>query len=102
MQLEDYFNFIDPKNIRLKGTRVGIETLLNLTPQPPSLQWKGENSKPLSLQERGLERGFPTPMKPCWVSLSLYPTYTDRDRSAGAVLIEMNLERRYRYDSIIQ
>ncbi|WP_269086305.1 SUMF1/EgtB/PvdO family nonheme iron enzyme [Trichormus sp. NMC-1] len=29
----------------------------NLTPQPPSLQGNGENSKPLSLQERGLERG---------------------------------------------
>ncbi|MBW4572612.1 MAG: tetratricopeptide repeat protein [Tolypothrix carrinoi HA7290-LM1] len=29
----------------------------NLTPQPPSLQGKGEKSKPLSLQERGLERG---------------------------------------------
>jgi len=34
-------------------------TVSNLTPQPPSLQGKGENSKPLSLQERGLERGFP-------------------------------------------
>ncbi|WP_442944665.1 M16 family metallopeptidase [Nostoc sp.] len=35
----------------------------NLTPQPPSLPGKGENSKPLSLQERGLERGFPHPVK---------------------------------------
>jgi len=35
----------------------------NLTPQPPSLVGKGENSKPLSLQERGLERGFPDPAK---------------------------------------
>ncbi len=35
----------------------------NLTPQPPSLLEKGENSKPLSLQERGLERGFPDPVK---------------------------------------
>ncbi|WP_439956601.1 nSTAND1 domain-containing NTPase, partial [Nostoc commune] len=35
----------------------------NLTPQPPSLQGKGENSKPLSLQERGLERGFSDPIK---------------------------------------
>ncbi|WP_238845503.1 ribosome assembly protein 4 [Nostoc edaphicum] len=35
----------------------------NLTPQPPSLQVKGENSKPLSLQERGLERGFSDSMK---------------------------------------
>ncbi|MEQ8387003.1 MAG: tetratricopeptide repeat protein [Coleofasciculus sp. A1-SPW-01] len=34
-------------------------TVSNLTPQPPSLQGKGENSKPLSLQERGWERGFP-------------------------------------------
>jgi hypothetical protein len=24
---------------------------------------KGENSKPLSLEERGLERGFPNPLK---------------------------------------
>ncbi|MEA5623593.1 chemotaxis protein CheW [Nostoc sp. UHCC 0251] len=30
----------------------------NLTPQPPSLQGKGENSKPLSLQERGMEVRF--------------------------------------------
>lgn len=29
----------------------------NLTPQPPSLRGKGENLKPLSSQERGLERG---------------------------------------------
>ncbi|MEH2282922.1 MAG: ribosome assembly protein 4, partial [Nostoc sp.] len=35
----------------------------NLTPQPPTLQGLGENSKPLSLQERGLERGFPDPIK---------------------------------------
>ncbi|MEH1880527.1 nSTAND1 domain-containing NTPase, partial [Nostoc sp.] len=35
----------------------------NLTPQPPYLEGNGENSKPLSLQERGLERGFPDPMK---------------------------------------
>ncbi|WP_118163931.1 hypothetical protein [Nostoc sphaeroides] len=31
----------------------------NLTPQPPSLLGKGENSKPMSLQERG----FPEPVK---------------------------------------
>ena len=36
-----------------------LEAVKNLTPQPPSLQGNGENSKPLSLQERGLERGFP-------------------------------------------
>jgi uncharacterized protein (DUF433 family) len=28
MQLEDYFNFLSPDDIRLKGTRIGIETLL--------------------------------------------------------------------------
>ena len=28
MQLEDYFDFLDPLDIRLKGTRVGIETIL--------------------------------------------------------------------------
>ncbi|NER33634.1 MAG: DUF433 domain-containing protein [Oscillatoria sp. SIO1A7] len=28
MQLEDYFNFLTPNDIRLKGTRVGIETVL--------------------------------------------------------------------------
>jgi hypothetical protein len=37
--------------------------MLDLTPQPPSLRGKGENSKPLSLEERGLERGFPNPLK---------------------------------------
>ncbi|BAY15128.1 putative CheA signal transduction histidine kinase [Anabaenopsis circularis NIES-21] len=35
----------------------------NLTPQPPSLLGKGEKSKPLSLQGRGLERGFPDTVK---------------------------------------
>ncbi len=28
MQLEDYFDFLAPHDIRLKGTRVGIETIL--------------------------------------------------------------------------
>lgn len=28
MQLEDYFSFLAPNDIRLKGTRVGIETVL--------------------------------------------------------------------------
>ncbi len=28
MQLEDYFLFLAPDDIRLKGTRVGIETIL--------------------------------------------------------------------------
>lgn len=28
MQLEDYFNFLSPDDIRIKGTRVGIETVL--------------------------------------------------------------------------
>ncbi|MBD2415908.1 hypothetical protein FACHB389_31390 [Nostoc calcicola FACHB-389] len=28
MQLEDYFNFLAPDDIRLQGTRVGIETIL--------------------------------------------------------------------------
>jgi formylglycine-generating enzyme required for sulfatase activity/uncharacterized caspase-like protein len=34
-----------------------LSNKLNLTPQPPSLLGKGEKSKPLSSQERGLERG---------------------------------------------
>lgn len=28
MQLEDYFDFLAPNDIRLRGTRVGIETIL--------------------------------------------------------------------------
>jgi uncharacterized protein (DUF433 family) len=28
MLLEDYFNFLSPEDIRLKGTRIGIETVL--------------------------------------------------------------------------
>ncbi len=28
MQLEDYFNFLEPHDIRLQGTRVGIENIL--------------------------------------------------------------------------
>ncbi len=29
MQLEDYFDFLVPNDIRVKGTRVGIETILS-------------------------------------------------------------------------
>ena len=29
MQLEGYFDFLDPDDIRIKGTRVGIETVLD-------------------------------------------------------------------------
>jgi hypothetical protein len=29
MLLEDYFDFLRPDDIRVKGTRVGIETILN-------------------------------------------------------------------------
>ncbi|MCA2554936.1 MAG: hypothetical protein IM466_14735 [Microcystis sp. M04BS1] len=28
MPLEDYFDFLTPNDIRLKGTRIGIETIL--------------------------------------------------------------------------
>ncbi|MGB7247422.1 MAG: DUF433 domain-containing protein [Phormidesmis sp.] len=28
MQLEDYFNFLGPDDIRLQGSRIGIETIL--------------------------------------------------------------------------
>jgi uncharacterized protein (DUF433 family) len=28
MQLEDYFNFLAPNDIRIKGTRIGIESIL--------------------------------------------------------------------------
>lgn len=28
MQLEDYFNFLAPDDIRVKGSRIGIETIL--------------------------------------------------------------------------
>jgi len=30
MQLEEYFNFLAPLDIRLKGSRIGIETILYL------------------------------------------------------------------------
>ena len=29
MKLEDYFDFLAPDDIRVKGTRVGIETILS-------------------------------------------------------------------------
>lgn len=29
MQLEDYFDFLGPDDIRIRGSRVGIETVLN-------------------------------------------------------------------------
>jgi hypothetical protein len=39
------------------------KSTLDLTPQPPSLAENGENSKTLSYKARGLERGFPKPVK---------------------------------------
>jgi hypothetical protein len=35
----------------------------DLTPLPPSLEGKGEKSKPLSYKERGLERGLSDAVK---------------------------------------
>src|SRR5258708_6645517 len=29
MQLEDYFEFVEPNHIRIKGHRIGIESILN-------------------------------------------------------------------------
>ncbi len=28
MQLENYFDFLSPEDIRIKGSRIGIETIL--------------------------------------------------------------------------
>jgi hypothetical protein len=39
------------------------KSMPDLTPQQSSLVGKGENSMPLSLKERGLERGFQDPVK---------------------------------------
>jgi hypothetical protein len=38
MQLEDYFNFLAPDDIRLKGIRVGIEKFCLTTSFVPKLQ----------------------------------------------------------------
>ena len=44
MQLEDYFDFLAPDDIRLKGHRIGIETILldyldGLTPEEIALRY---------------------------------------------------------------
>ncbi len=45
MQLEDYFDFLAPNDIRVQGTRVGIETILSdylnlgLSPEEISLRY---------------------------------------------------------------
>jgi hypothetical protein len=53
ISLSHYLNQHSPDN----SDHVEKQTR-NLTPQPPSLVGKGENSKPLSLQERGMEARF--------------------------------------------
>ncbi|MEH2406768.1 nSTAND1 domain-containing NTPase, partial [Nostoc sp.] len=59
--VQEYINFINQlQTPDLTDFSPNLEKLKrNLTPQPPSLLGNGDNSKPLSLQERGLERGFP-------------------------------------------
>ncbi|WP_445630574.1 WD40 domain-containing protein [Nostoc sp. DSM 114167] len=59
--LQEYINFINQfRSPDLTEFSPNLEKLTrNLTPRPPSLLGNGENSKPLSFQERGLERGFP-------------------------------------------
>ncbi|MEH2276781.1 MAG: ribosome assembly protein 4, partial [Nostoc sp.] len=59
--VQEYINFINQfQSPDLTDFSPNLEKLKrNLTPQPPSLLGNGDNSKPLSLQERGLERGFP-------------------------------------------
>ncbi|MEH1844713.1 MAG: ribosome assembly protein 4, partial [Nostoc sp.] len=71
--IQEYINFINQlRTPDLTDFSPNLENLTrNLTPQPPSLLGNGENSKPLSLQERGLERGFP---------------YSQRDLIANAVV----------------
>ncbi|MEH2311445.1 MAG: ribosome assembly protein 4, partial [Nostoc sp.] len=71
--VQEYINFINQlQTPDLTDFSPNLEKLKrNLTPQPPSLLGNGENSKPLSLQERGLERGFP---------------YCQRDLIANAVV----------------
>ncbi|MDZ8088896.1 MAG: ribosome assembly protein 4, partial [Nostoc sp. DedQUE12b] len=71
--IQEYINFISRlRSPDLTEFSPNLEKLTrNLTPQPPSLLGNGENSKPLSLQERGLERGFP---------------YSQRDLIANAVV----------------
>ncbi|WP_448273957.1 nSTAND1 domain-containing NTPase [Nostoc sp. DSM 114160] len=59
--LQEYINFINQsRSPDLTEFSPNLEKLTrNLTPRPPSLLGNGENSKPLSCKERGLERGFP-------------------------------------------
>nr|MDZ8045005.1 ribosome assembly protein 4 [Nostoc sp. DedQUE02] len=59
--LQEYINFINQlRTPDLTDFSPNLENLTrNLTPQPPFLLGNGENSKPLSCKERGLERGFP-------------------------------------------
>ncbi len=51
-------NSSPPHQVSSQFSPSGEKAMVNLTPQPPSLQGQGENLKPLALQERGLERGF--------------------------------------------
>ncbi|MEH2058557.1 MAG: ATP-binding protein [Nostoc sp.] len=60
----------------------------NLTPQPPSLQGKGENSKPLSLQERG----FPDPVK----------SQIDHSSNRLIIVVEDSTERMVLEQSLFQ
>ncbi|WP_448267950.1 WD40 domain-containing protein [Nostoc sp. DSM 114159] len=59
--IQEYINCINQlRTPDLTDFSPNLEKLRrNLTPQLPSLLRNGENSKPLSLQERGLEKGFP-------------------------------------------
>ena len=66
MQLEDYFDFSSPKDIRIRGHRVGIETIL----------W---DHLELGLSAEEIALRYPTlPLEAIYASLAFY--WADRPR----------------------
>jgi uncharacterized protein (DUF433 family) len=82
MQLEDYFDFVSADEIRLRGTRVGIETVLN-----DYLSGELPEEIALNYSSLSLEHVHAT-ITYYWRDRDTMDAYLQRWRNRGAIAVE--------------
>ena len=82
MQLDDYFDFVSPDEIRLRGTRVAIETVLN-----DYLNGELPEEIALNYSSLSLEQVHAT-ITYYWRNRDQLDAYLTRWRSRGALALE--------------